>query len=131
MTAEDTIERYATARYVVKEAHEARWARRIAVFFLLLFRPMIRTNRTARFFGLGALFALVPACSTLAQTRQLMFAGIGAFGLLALWLTNRPRDSAWPRTMKAGFLFLVTLHLVIAPLLLAAISLYPLVVKWI
>ena len=38
MTAEDTIERYATARYVVREASEARWARRIAVFFLQLLR---------------------------------------------------------------------------------------------
>ena len=58
MTAEDTIERYATARYVVKEAHEARWARRIAVFFLQL---LILTAVLHRFFGLntGATINLV------------------------------------------------------------------------
>lgn len=50
MTAEDTIERFATARYVVKEAHEARWARRIAVFFLQL---LILTAILHRFFDLG------------------------------------------------------------------------------
>ncbi|BAQ16553.1 DUF1499 domain-containing protein [Methyloceanibacter caenitepidi] len=50
MTAEDTIERYATARYVVKEAHEARWARRIAVFFLQL---LILTAILHRFFELS------------------------------------------------------------------------------
>lgn len=50
MTAEDTIERYATARYVVKEAHEARWVRRIAVFFLQL---LILTAVLHRFFGLN------------------------------------------------------------------------------
>ena len=50
MTAEDTIERFATARYVVKEAHEARWARRIAVFFLQL---LIVTAILHRFFDLG------------------------------------------------------------------------------
>jgi uncharacterized protein (DUF1499 family) len=50
VTAEDTIERFATARYVVKEAHEARWARRIAVFFLQL---LILTAILHRFFDLG------------------------------------------------------------------------------
>ncbi|MEM7191269.1 MAG: DUF1499 domain-containing protein [Pseudomonadota bacterium] len=50
MSAEDTIERFATARYAVKEAHEARWARRIAVFFLQL---LILTVVLHRFFELG------------------------------------------------------------------------------
>lgn len=55
MTAEDTIERYATARYVVKEAHEARWARRIAVFFLQL---LILTAILHHFFDLSTPAAL-------------------------------------------------------------------------
>ena len=61
MTAEDTIERYATARYVVKEAHEARWARRIAVFFLQL---LILTAILHRFFYLGtpAAINLIKVC---------------------------------------------------------------------
>lgn len=61
MTAEDTIERYATARYVVKEAHEARWARRIAVFFLQL---LILTAILHRFFDLGtpAAINLIKVC---------------------------------------------------------------------
>jgi len=50
VTAEDTIERYATARYEVKEAREARWARRIAVFFLQL---LILTAILHRFFELS------------------------------------------------------------------------------
>ncbi len=98
----------------------------IAVLIFLLFWPMIKADRTARFFGLGALIALVPACATFAWNRNLMFVGIGAFGLLALWLTNRPRNSAWPRTVKAVSLFLIILHLIIAPLFLAALSLNPL-----
>ena len=61
MTAEDTIERYATARYVVKEAHEARWARQIAVFFLQL---LILTAVLHRFFGLStpAAINLIGVC---------------------------------------------------------------------
>ncbi len=62
MTAEDTIERYATARYVVSEASEARWARRIAVFFLQL---LILTAILHRFFGLStpAAINLVGVCA--------------------------------------------------------------------
>jgi uncharacterized protein (DUF1499 family) len=50
VTAQDSIDRYATARYEVKEAYEARWARRIAVFFLQL---LILTVILHRFAGLG------------------------------------------------------------------------------
>ena len=62
MTAEDTIERYATARYVVREASEARWARRIAAFFLQL---LILTAILHRFFGLStpAAINLVGVCA--------------------------------------------------------------------
>lgn len=61
MTAEDTIERYATARYVVKEAREAKWARRIAVFFLQL---LILTAVLHRFFELStpAAINLIGVC---------------------------------------------------------------------
>ena len=46
----DTMDRYATARYAVKEAREAKWARRIAVFFLQL---LILTALLHRFAGLS------------------------------------------------------------------------------
>ena len=50
MTAQDSLDRYSTARYVVREAYEAKWARRIAVFFLQL---LILTVILHRFAGLG------------------------------------------------------------------------------
>jgi uncharacterized protein (DUF1499 family) len=50
VTAEDSIDRFSTARYAVKEAHEAKWARRIALFFLQL---LILTVILHRFAGLG------------------------------------------------------------------------------
>ena len=55
MTAEYSMERYATARYAVKEAREAKWARRIAVFFLQL---LILTVLLHRFAGLGTAAAI-------------------------------------------------------------------------
>src|SRR4029077_9907271 len=42
--------RYSTARYAVKEAHEAGWARRIALFFVQL---LILTVLLHRFASLG------------------------------------------------------------------------------
>ena len=63
MTAEDTIERYATARYVVKEAREAKWARRIAVFFLQL---LILTALLHRFFDLST-----PAAISMLNSRKI------------------------------------------------------------
>lgn len=50
MTAQDSLDRFSTARYVVKEAYEAKWARRFAVFFLQL---LILTVILHRFAGLG------------------------------------------------------------------------------
>ncbi len=55
MTAEYSMDRYATARYAVKEAREAKWARRIAVFFLQL---LILTVLLHRFAGLGTAAAV-------------------------------------------------------------------------
>lgn len=105
----------------------------IAALFVLLFLPMMRADRTARFFGLGALFALVPACTTIAQGRNLLFVGIGAFGLLSLWLTNRPRSTAWSRSITKIFaVLLITIHLILTPLALPMLSLYPIgeAAKW-
>lgn len=50
MTANYPADRYSTARFEVKEAHEAKWARRIALFFVQL---LILTVLLHRFAGLG------------------------------------------------------------------------------
>lgn len=50
MTTNYSLERYSTARLAVKEAYEAKWARRIALFFLQL---LVLTVILHRFAGLG------------------------------------------------------------------------------
>ena len=50
MTANYSLERFATARFAVKEAREAKWARRMALFFLQL---LVLTVLLHRFAGLG------------------------------------------------------------------------------
>ena len=56
------------------------------VALLLVLLPLLRKNRQARFFLLGMLLATVPICATIASNRNLMFVGIGAMGLVALFL---------------------------------------------
>ena len=51
--------------------------------------PLLRRNRVACFWALGALGSLVPAAATYPQNRQLLFTSFGAMALLAqLWDFN-------------------------------------------
>jgi hypothetical protein len=79
-----------------------------------LFLPLLRRDRTARFWALGMLLSLLPVTGTFPANRLLTFAGVGAMGLLAQFLADRP----WPRLGKAAAALLVVTHLVIAPLML-------------
>ena len=99
----------------------------IAVAFLLviaaLLVPLIRRDRVARFWALGMLISIAPACATFASDRLLVFAGIGGMGLLAQLIAavlQNAREYAssawrkWPARVMCGVLCL--LHLIGAPL---------------
>ncbi len=83
-------------------------------------RPILQRHAVARFWCLGMLLALVPACSTFPSNRLLSFVGIGAVGLLALLMkelaTSPPSlVRRWgKRTLLA---VLVLVHLIAAPLM--------------
>lgn len=90
----------------------------VVVLFALLFAPLVRRDRLARFFALGALVAVVPICSTFPADRLLWFVGVGAMGLVARWLELRPR--AWWAAVVAALL--IAIHVVVAAPLLAVRS---------
>ncbi|MFH1747016.1 MAG: hypothetical protein ABIG44_08220 [Planctomycetota bacterium] len=100
------------------------------LMWLLL--PLLRHERTARFWLVGMLLALLPACATFPADRLLFFVGIGAMGLLAQFLNGafgqpnwRPTGRGWRVTaLISGSVFLI-IHLVIAPLLLPLRAAYP------
>ena len=84
--------------------------------------PIVRRERLARFWGLGMLIALVPICAAFPMDRLLLFAGVGAFGLIAeliasgrAWSGARAARAGWRR--KAG-LVLLALHGPLAAVLL-------------
>lgn len=80
--------------------------------------PLLRRDARARFWALGSLLSMVPIAGTLPSTRLLLFTGLGAMGLLAQWLAEVPRR--WPHRAVAAVL--VTIHLVLAPLLLPVMT---------
>ncbi len=91
----------------------------------LLFRPLLRRDRVARFFATGMLLAVIPVCATFPADRLLMFVGLGAFGLLArFWaavIAAGARREGWtPLRAVAVVVALVFLlvHLVVAPVML-------------
>ncbi len=86
--------------------------------------PLIARDRLARFWTMGMLLAVLPACVAFAMDRLLLFVGIGAMGLLAQWLGGLsqrsdwvPRRAVWRR--PAGVLagVLLAIHLVAAPVI--------------
>jgi hypothetical protein len=87
--------------------------------------PLVRRDRTAAFWALGALLALVPAVSTHPHNRLLFFVGLGCMGLLSqLWHTILeppawlPESAAYRALAPLLCALLVGFHLVVSPLLL-------------
>jgi len=103
------------------------WAAGLLLLLVLavVFVPMARYDARIRFWAVGMGLSLLPACAVLPSDRLLMWPGIGACGLLAQYLHARAeRREMWSRASAARAIaplltfVLVTVHLVLAPLLL-------------
>jgi hypothetical protein len=99
-----------------------------AVVFLalvgMLLVPLVLRDALARFWTLGMLLSLLPACVAIPMDRLLMFVGLGAMGLLAQAVAGlrngtgwAPRRAAWrrPAWVMAGLL--LTIHVAVSPVL--------------
>jgi len=92
-------------------------------FVLIMFFPMIRGNRLARFWFLGMLLSLLPICATVPMNRNLFFVGIGAMALIsqfiagiftkAIWV---PKSTFWKVLAWSLCLVLLLVHLEITGL---------------
>jgi hypothetical protein len=103
----------------------------------LLFWPLLRRDRVARFFATGMLLATIPICATFATDRLLMFVGFGAMGLLVrFWQfvftadLSRPEWGLWRIVAVPVALVLLLLHAVIAPPLLTLRATAPTGPRW-
>jgi hypothetical protein len=103
----------------------------------LLFWPVLRRDRIACFFATGMLLAVIPVSATFPTDRLLMFAGLGAFGLLVrFWYAvffpdgPRPTGTVWRVVAVPAALLLVLLHVVLAPVLLTLRATAPTGPRW-
>jgi hypothetical protein len=93
--------------------------------FAALAVPVWRRSPVARFWALGTVLSLPPACATLPMDRLLVFAGVGGMATVALvlaaWLERgapAPGRRASRVAWGGAVLALVVVHLVLAPPLL-------------
>ena len=104
------------------------WVAALAFLVLLglLLVPLLRRERTARFWAMGMLLSLAPICATFPSDRLLLFVGIGAMGLLAQFLADvfgradrQPASRVRRGTARGLGYFFVLVHLILAPPALA------------
>ncbi len=94
------------------------WMTVFALLFLAVIAwavaPLWRRDPVTRFFATGMLLATFPICGAFPSDRLLVFVGIGAMGLIAQLIATAATTSA-----RALATFLVVVHVVLAPPLLA------------
>jgi len=113
------------------QAANALWlaAMGFVVFVALMLVPLLKRDRRARFFALGMVLSLLPACTAYPSERLLLFAGIGGMGLIAQLIAVAFRKAerlAMPAPWRPAALALCTvlvfIHVVAAPWTLVRIS---------
>ena len=99
------------------------WALAFIAILVIMMLPLLRRDPTARFWGLGMILSLPLICATMPHSRLLFFAGLGGMGLLAQWITSYkeraqwlPVRGGWRILAKAFFVFMILIHLIIAPI---------------
>jgi hypothetical protein len=101
----------------------------VVVVVIAALLPLLRRSSQARFFGLGAVLAAVPICATYPFDRLLIFVGIGAMGLVALFLAevfgSAGEQTSWrlpARLLGGGW---IVIHGLVAPITLPLRTLQP------
>ncbi len=82
----------------------------------LVFWPILRQDRTARFWATAMLLALVPASTVAPLTKNLAFVAVGAFGVMASFLVHlaAPENYVRMRSWVRALAWCVALWLVVA-----------------
>ena len=101
------------------------WALAVLALIGWFLVPLLRASRTARFWAAGMILSIPLVCSTMPHGRLLLFAGIGAFGLVALWLEGLWSGAEWVPAKRAwrGGARVMALAFILVHVLVAAASL--------
>ena len=113
--------------FLSEKAVLAHWILSVGFLGLLISMlfPLLKNDRFARFWAAGMVLSLLSICATAPHSRLLFFVGLGAFGLLAMWLTGRsesavwvPSSRMWRMAAKIITVIFIVVHIILAPLLL-------------
>jgi hypothetical protein len=88
---------------------------------LTLFTPLLRGDKVARFWLLGAAIATLPACGAFPADRLLPWVGIGGMGITAQFFASylkASREAQAALLPRIGAAAIVMVHLVVGPFLL-------------
>jgi hypothetical protein len=88
---------------------------------LMMFAPLLRKDRIAQFWLLGAALATLPACGAFPADRLLPWIGLGGMGITAQFFVSYLASSAAERARfvpRLGAAAVVAMHLVVGPILL-------------
>ncbi len=87
--------------------------------------PLVRADRVARFWALGSVLSLFPACTAYPHNRLLYFVGLGAMALLAILVRDAfgrakwlPLDVRWHLVAQPYLAAAVGLHAILSPFIL-------------
>jgi hypothetical protein len=93
-------------------AFSAEWRAALVVFFATftaicgaVFVPVLRRDRTARFWAAATLLALVPAATVAPFSKNLGFVAVGAFGVMAAFLSRvlvASERAVMPRALRSA-----------------------------
>lgn len=96
----------------------------LALIGLILY-PLFRCDAVVRFWAVGILLGLVPACIAFPSNRLLFFSGIGAMGIIARFVASwveqpawLPVHRLWKRSARILCLIFVVVYLILSPLAL-------------
>jgi hypothetical protein len=64
-------------------------------FIVIIFLPLLRKNRMARFWFLGMVLSVLPICAVSLMNRNLFFVGIGAMALVAQFIGGLFSKESW------------------------------------
>ena len=67
----------------------------VCVIILVVMGPLLQRRRSARFWCMGMVLSIVPVCAAAPMGRNLLFAGVGGFALLARFITDVHQKEDW------------------------------------
>jgi hypothetical protein len=100
----------------------------IVALLVVLFAPLVRRDRVARFWAAGTALSLLPACATVPSDRLLLLTGLGGMGLVAQFIASlarverdgaiAPTNPTWRRLAWVTAAIFVLVHGIVAPIML-------------